>query len=339
MSRPGLVAHADWSASDAGRAVVLAEPGPGGRGWTLRLATAAALPELLATPGALVGFDAPLGLPRVYAGARGIGSFRTFLAGLAPDDPFWTPVAPPALPSLARPFYPARSGGARRALLEEGLGLGPFAAHLRQCDRLAAANCLFWTLGPKQCGRAALAIWRELLRPALARVALWPFDGSLPGLLGASRAVVAETYPGLAYRLLGLPRFAKSRPADRAARAGHLLALAETLAAGPDAELLDEARAGFPVRRDHGFDALVGCLLLLQVVEGRRPAGDPVPGAALPVEGWMIGLEVREPRARSARSPAGQLTRCRCWASTSRVPAAAWEPPSGGARSRSRPGS
>ena len=45
MSRPGLVAHADWSASDAGRAVVLAEPGPGGRGWTLRLATAAALPE------------------------------------------------------------------------------------------------------------------------------------------------------------------------------------------------------------------------------------------------------------------------------------------------------
>lgn len=304
MSRPGLVAHADWSARSAGRAVVLAEPGPAGRGWALRLAAPALLSELLATPGALVGFDAPLGLPWAYARARGIGSFRAFLAGLAPDDPFWRPVAPPALPSLARPFYPARPGGARRALLEEGLGLGPFAAHLRQCDRLTAANCLFWTLGPKQCGQAALAIWRELLRPALARVALWPFDGPLAELLGGPRAVVVETYPGLAYRLVGLPRFAKSRPADRAARAGHLLALAEALAARLDAELLAEARAGFPVCRDHGFDALVGCLLLLAVVEGRSPTGDPVPGTALPVEGWMIGLEACDPQARSARSPA-----------------------------------
>jgi len=29
----------------------------------------------------------------------------------------------------------------------------------------------------------------------------------------------------------------------------------------------------------------------LAIVEGRRPAGDPVPPEALPVEGWMLGLE------------------------------------------------
>lgn len=297
--RPGLVAHADWSASEAGRAVVLAEPGPGGRGWTLRLATAAVLPELLATAGALVGFDAPLGLPRAHAEARDIGSFRAFLADLAPDDPFWTPVCPPQLPSLACPFYPARPGGARRAELERGLGLGPFAALLRECDRLAGANCLFWTLGPKQCGRAALAIWRELLQPRLASLDLWPFDGPLDRSLGASRPTVTETYPGLACRLLRLPRFAKSRPADRARQAGHLLAFAGELEAEFDPELLAEARAGFPRCRDHGFDALVGCLLLLAVVEGREPAGDPVPSSARAVEGWMIGLELRPDLRRS----------------------------------------
>ncbi|BCX19298.1 MAG: hypothetical protein KatS3mg117_2980 [Geminicoccaceae bacterium] len=299
-SRPSLVAHADWSASPAARAVVLAEPGPGGTGWRLALAPAGLLPELLATAGALVGVDAPLGLPRAYAEARGIASFRSFLATLASDDPFWTPVAPPDRPSLARPFYPARPGGARRATLEQGLGLGPFAVHLRRCDRATAAQCLFWTLGPKQCGRAALAIWRELLLPRLARVALWPFDGPLAALLGEPRPIVAETYPGLAYRLLGLPRFAKSRAADRANRVDRLLELAGELGARLDHALDAEARAGFTGTRDHGFDALVGCLLLLAIVEGRLGSGDPVPEHALAVEGWMLGLEAGEPRARSA---------------------------------------
>jgi len=288
--RARLVAHADWSASTAARAVVLAEPRASG-GWWLRLEAPERMTELLATPGALIGFDAPAGLPRAYAEARGVASFRAFLTALPPDDPFWTPVAPPERPSLARPFYPARPGGARRAALEEGLGLGPFAIHLRACDRVSRAQCLFWTLGPKQCGRAALAIWRELLRPRLEQVALWPFDGPLERLSGGPRAVVAETYPGLAYRLLRLPRFAKGRPSERARLFEPLRALARGLGARLDGELEAEARAGFPNGRDHGFDALVGCLLLLAIVEGRRPAGDPVPPEALPVEGWMLGLE------------------------------------------------
>jgi hypothetical protein len=288
--RPRLVAHADWSASTTARAVVLAEPRRSG-GWWLRLEAPDRIAELLATPGALVGFDAPLGLPRAYARARGIGSFRAFLAAVPPDDPFWTPVAPRALPSLARPFYPARPGGARRAELETGLGLGPFDVHLRLCDRASRAQCLFWTLGPKQCGRAALSIWRELLRPRLEQVALWPFDGPLERLSGEPRTVVAETYPGLAYRLLRLPRFAKSRGADRARAFEPLGVLARALGARLEAELEAEARAGFPGVRDHGFDAFVGCLLLVAIVEGLRPAGDPVPPEALPVEGWMLGLE------------------------------------------------
>lgn len=299
--RPRLVAHADWSAAPVGRALVLAEPDRGG-GWWLRLGEPPKLPELLAIPGALIGFDAPAGLPLAYAQARGIGSFRAFLKGLGPDDPFWRPVAPPERPSLARPFYPARPGGASRAVLEAGLGLGPFVTHLRLCDRLSGAQCLFWTLGPKQCGRAALAIWRELLLPRLDRLLLWPFDGPLERLLRETRPVVAETYPGLAYRLLGLPRFAKRRIEERTRLAGTLEALAEELGAKFEPGLARELANAFPDGRDHGFDALLGCLFLLEIVEGRRPTGDPVPAEALPIEGWMLGLGPGTARTRPSRA-------------------------------------
>lgn len=317
--RPALIAHADWSASAGARAVVLAEQA-GGAGWRLRLAAPGLVPELLATPHVLLGFDAPLGLPQAYAEARGITSFRGFLATLLPEDPLWTPVAPPERPSLARPFYPARPGGARRADLEEGLGLGPFARHLRLCDRLTNAQCLFWTLGPKQCGRAALSIWRELLLGPREELAIWPFDGPLDRLLAEPRPIVAETYPGLAYRLLGLPRFAKSRAADRARLASVLWRRAETLAARLDPPLEAELRAGFPEHRDHGLDALVGCLSLLEIAEGRCASGDPVPGAAVPIEGWMLGL-----------APAKSLTIA--------TPPDAGERPHGRGTARSSPGS
>lgn len=289
--RPALVAHADWSASPAGRAVVLAERSARTGIWWLAAGDPTGVRDLLATPRALVGFDAPLGLPRAYAKARDILSFRAFLAGCSTEDPFWTPVAPPERPRLARPFYPARAGGARRADLEEGLGLGPFATYLRVCDRLTHAQCLFWTLGPKQCGRAALAIWRELLLGPREQLAIWPFDGPLARLLAEPGPIVAETYPGLAYRLLALPRFAKRRASERSRLAGRLRERVCALDARLDPELEAELEAGFPATRDHGFDALVGCLLLLEIVEGRRGSGDPVPAEAARIEGWMLGLE------------------------------------------------
>lgn len=289
-ARPSLVAHADWSGSRRGRAVVLAEPLRAGRGWRLGLVEPERLPELFSTAGALIGLDAPLGLPRAYAAARSIAGFRAFLAGLSAEDPLFEPAARPAEVSLARPFYPLRPAGARRAHLLAGHGVASLEALSRSCDRLAGASCLFWTVGPAQCGRAALAIWRALLPPMLDRVRLWPFDGPLAELLGGTRAVVAETYPGLAMRLLDLPRVAKSRAPDRARLAEPLSALARGLGARFDPALEAELLAGFPRWRDHGFDALLGCLLLLAIVEGRLASSDPVPEAALPVEGWILGL-------------------------------------------------
>lgn len=289
---PTFLAHADWSATEAGRSLVLAERGRGRCTWWLEAADPIRVRELLAVPRGLVGFDAPIGLPEAYAAARGIVDFPSFLTGLGAGDPFFEPAAHSNEVCLARPFYPRRPGGARRVHLLEGLGLREPAQLLRRCDRLAGAASLFWTLGPKQCGRAALAIWRDLLRSARPAVALWPFDGPLAGSRAEARPIVAETYPGLAYRLLGLPRFAKSRASDRARLAGWLRERAAALDARLGPKLEAELEVGFPSGRDHGFDALLGCLLLLEIVEGRRGSGDPVPAEAARIEGWMLGLEV-----------------------------------------------
>ena len=107
-----------------------------------------------------------------------------------------------------------------------------------------AAEVLFWTLGPKQVGRAAIAGWRDVLIPHLANIRLWPFAGSLDKLLAAGgAAVVCETYPSEFYGHLGLPR-AKTA-ASRAAAASALVSAASEL----DVELDGAAR----VEIDRGF--------------------------------------------------------------------------------------
>src|SRR5262249_57535606 len=83
-------------------------------------------------------------------------------------------------------------------------------------DGLAGAGPIFWLVGPRQVGRSAACIWRELITPRLANVALWPFDGPLADLLAAGQPVIAEMYPAFLLRTLGLTVSRKSDPAARA---------------------------------------------------------------------------------------------------------------------------
>ncbi len=81
---------------------------------------------------------------------------------------------------------------------------------------------MFWTLGAKQVGKAAICGWRELLAPALRRneISLWPFEGDLTELLKEARIVVAETYPAETYSHLGIPAgFGKRRQEGRSQQA------------------------------------------------------------------------------------------------------------------------
>jgi hypothetical protein len=309
---PPVIAHADWSLDPAKRLVAVARLVAGGgqpRYRVVSLAPAPAGPpgagDLLdalladaAGGAALVGFDFPIGLPRAYAAAVGAGFFPEFLArlGSPPWQEFERVAERPGEISLFRPFYPQRPGGTSRAHLTAGLGLA--AGQLRRrCDG-RDAETLFWTLGGKQAGKAALDGWR-LLRQARGRglrIALWPFEGQLSGLLaGTAQVVVAETYPREFYRCIGAPpraRWSKRRRDDRLLCVPALLAWADSLHVSWQAGIRARIAAGLSAGRsgEDEFDAVVGMLGMISVVTGALPDGAPAGDPAVrATEGWIVG--------------------------------------------------
>ena len=333
---PAVIAHADWSVSPRKRQLALAvlatsPPGPvtgaapdGPSYLITRLGPVPAGPadpdrgpaesdrgpadpdrelwrllRAAAAPGqAMIGFDFPIGLPVAYAAAAGITSFPEFLTSLGtpPWDEFGLVARAPDQISPHRPFYPATPGGTSREQLHRGLGLT--AAQIRRrCDG-RDAETLFWTLGGKQVGKAALHGWRLIAAEVRAGgLALWPFDGPLTGLLDGGPAVVAaEVYPREFYPHLapGGPgsRWSKRRQADRLDRVPALLAWADSLGVRWDDAVLGRVRTGLSPH-GHGedeFDAAVGLLGMISVLRGATPSGEPPDDPAVTaVEGWILG--------------------------------------------------
>jgi hypothetical protein len=253
--------------------------------------------QLEAVPGqALLGFDFPIGLPKRYAEAAGTDSFTAFLDALGspPWDQFHLVAAHRDEITLARPFYPARPGGTRRAHLYERLQL--CAKDLRRQCEGTDAETLFWTLGGKQVGKGALKGWR-LIADARQRspgIAIWPFDGRLPDLLdGSDRIVVAETYPREFYRRIDAPKtgWSKRRQSDRLALLPGILAWANMLGVAWEPAILHRVRAGFSAgaNGEDEFDAVIGLLGMIAVVTGTIPTGEPADPSVTMVEGWILG--------------------------------------------------
>jgi hypothetical protein len=234
-----------------------------------------------------------------------LGSFRTALElfGNGRFKRFYELAEHAADIATERPFYPARGvKGTARAHLRRVLGDAAFAP--RACDRLAGAGPIFWLVGPRQVGRSAACIWRELITPRLDRVALWPFDGPLPDLLAAGRPVIAEMYPAFLLRALQLTVARKSDPAARASCGRALLRRVSG-----DARLdLDAVRAllrgGFGASRsgEDPFDATIACIGLARLL--LDDAIPEPPEAARAVEGWILGLpSSRQERGRVPKNP------------------------------------
>jgi hypothetical protein len=242
-------------------------------------------------PRVLAAFDCPIGVSSAYAAMADLGSFRSALAlfGRGRFERFYEPAALAADIATERPFYPARGGkGTRRDDLRGVLGDAAFAP--RACDRLARAGPIFWLVGPRQVGRSAVCIWRELIAPRLDQVALWPFDGPLAELLEGDRPVVAEMYPAFLLRTLGVTVARKSEPAARAACGRALLRRV-----GTDTRLdLDPVRAllrggfGSSSSGEDPFDATTACIALAKLL--LDDALPEPPDAARAVEGWILGL-------------------------------------------------
>ncbi len=256
MSRPALVAHADWSVSPRKRWLTVAKPH--GTGWTIDA------PEPVGDVGTLLarlrrdaggapvalGVDAPIGLPRAYAErhAGACHDFPAFLRALGPDDPFLDVCETAEEIGPARPFYPRRwAPGVTRAALVQRLGLSTPDELFRLCERKTAtrrrAAPLFWTLGANQVGKAALSLWRDLLLASSEPPSLWPFEGDLHQLLTARSLVVAETYPAEALVQLELQLNGSKRSQDaRRALAPRLLGIMGRLGAEPSQALSEVDR-------------------------------------------------------------------------------------------------
>ncbi|MBX4923971.1 DUF429 domain-containing protein [Rhizobium bangladeshense] len=304
-----VVAHCDWSIDRKKRWMCVAVRR--GTGWIISAPepvgdTSDLIPRLRRrseTDGALLmGFDFPIGLPVAYGGASGLADFRSALRAFG-SGPYaqWFDVAEhrDAI-SIHRPFYPMRPGGTQRQHLFDALNIEDGSDLLRRCERATAdrgnACMLFWTLGGNQVGKAAITGWREIIIPNLDDVALWPFDGTFSELLKPGATIVAETYPGDVYGQLGIPRrpvWSKRQQSGRRSVGTHLL---RWLANRPhvDGKAVEEMiHDGFGVDKsgEDQFDATIGLLGMIDVVEGRRAEGAPTTQDVMTWEGWILGQQ------------------------------------------------
>ena len=173
-------------------------------------------------------------------------------------------------------------------LLEEALGIS--RNHwLRRCDVSCNAASIFWTLGPRQVGKAAICGWNEVLQHRPESWKIWPFETVNP----STDRWIAEIYPTLAYRIIGLPRnFGKRYPSARKAQAGTLIRFAGDLGLHLDEHLLTLVHNGFGENADgeDPFDAFVALLGMVESMH-RIPFPDaPRDEAVRKYEGWIFGL-------------------------------------------------
>jgi len=290
--------HSDWSASARKRWSAVAVRAPDG--WRVERITQtpqaeAFLDELFDRgKSTLAGFDFPIGLPLISLNRLGV-EFREFIC-LPHAERFLEPADTLFGISPMQPFYRKHPTGGRREHLLHALECTDFDELLRVCDRptlaRSRAESIFWTVGAKQVGKAALAGWREVLIPALMRSAgLWPFDGTLSSL-HANALTIAETYPAEVYQHIGMRRMiGKRTQAGRKEGCAAMFAWASRHCIRFAADVAHAMLDGFGPREDgeDPFDALAGLCGTIEVVDGRRAEAPLTPPLSYPREGWILG--------------------------------------------------
>ena len=248
----------------------------------------------------LLGFDFPIGLPAAYANLLNEKSFRELLPKLGLPDTDWLDFFNVCQNrqdiSLHRPFYPDNPGGRKKFHLLQGLNLQTPDQLLRDCESTRpVASPLFWVLGAQQVGKAAISGWREILQPMLGSkgVVIYPFDGELVDLSQKNQIVIAEIYPALSYRLLGLPvsGWKKRNQEDRRAFSRLILDWCCERKIEFKDEAKNEVLEGFGSHSDgeDRFDSFMGSLMMIEVESRRRPASPKLTVMQSIFEGWMLG--------------------------------------------------
>jgi hypothetical protein len=299
------VVHADWSTSPGKRYFV--EAWRNGDEWLVDAPQRVGPVDLFVaglvggTQPTLAGFDFPIGVPASFGRKTGFGEFIHALQHFGRDSwsGFYDVAERAEDVSYRRPFYPRKpSSSARQSHLLAGLELEDITALRRQCERATsnrrAACPLFWTLGGNQVGKAAISGWLEVVQPARkAGARLWPFDGELVPLAEAGGLVICETYPAEAYAHVGVrfrPGASKRCQNDRREATANLLGRCRAHRVHLTEALEEAFAAGFGCAKagEDPFDAAVGLLGMIEVVEGRRAAA-PASTEAPEWEGWILG--------------------------------------------------
>jgi len=298
------IVHADWSKDAKKRWVAAARRRD--NSWYMEVPRPVGnishfLDELFAEPSpTLAGFDFPIGLPHAYGRRTTLVNFPDALEIFGTDawSEFYQVAGSAGEISLRRPFYPQRPGGTKQTHLLAAHGVQSMEELRRRCERATArrrAACpLFWTLGGNQVGKAAISGWTEVIRPARKRGAkLWPFDGDLESLAVTGRPVLAETYPAEAYGHVDV-RFGraggKTSQSGRKKALQNLEAWAQSASAVFSPALHAAISDGFGDSKpgEDPFDAFMGLLGMIEVVDGRRREG-PSHIFDCSWEGWILG--------------------------------------------------
>ena len=156
----------------------------------------------------LLGFDAPIGVPRSYlqAARRGsegpsYGTFVEWLTDAAAKPGFFMETSDVDAWGVDRPFFRVPPGKGSRSRWERRLG-GLGIKTLRDIDSSTQAKPAFVVSGiPGSVGSAARDVSQGLLaflERECRLIALWPFEGSLAELAASGRVVVGEIYPRVA---------------------------------------------------------------------------------------------------------------------------------------------
>ncbi len=242
------------------------------RRWRKEQGIFAICEEQLPTP-ILVTADVPIGLPNGFPEVFGNQGFIEWLSN---REGGWKDLVADSVASQTKdqPFVVCKKG-------EKKFG-GKFPQRL--CEEKTQGESLYWCVGGKQVGKAALQFWYETLRRLQChfedKLAVWPFQE-----VAGKDIVVAECYPAMLYQRVWNRRVAKSNPCDV------VDALADKRK--HESNLCDEKTWLHAASSEDEFDMFTTALAIVSWggnSDNFMNAPDQ-PDEIRKVEGWMIGLD------------------------------------------------
>ena len=219
----------------------------------------------------LVTADVPIGFPTGFSDVYGEGGFVEWLAKRRGN---WRALVTDSVTTQTgdQPFVVCRKG--------EKKCEGNFP--LRRCEQLTQGESLYWCVGGKQVGKAALQFWHDTLIPLREefrdRLAIWPFEP-----IEGKDIVVAECYPAMLYREVWHRRVTKSNPCDVVDAVATERQLQQNLC--------DEKTWLHATSSEDEFDMFTTAIAIARwTMQSHDFLQAPEGPQIRSVEGWMLGL-------------------------------------------------